>query len=92
MEELMKLREEINKIDENLIELFTLRMDVIKNVAVYKAKNSMEVLDKSREIQMIEKHMQNIENKELTPYAIEFLEHILEISKKYQREIIKKNK
>lgn len=55
MDELEKLRLEIDAIDTEIIKLYEKRMDVVKSVLNYKVKNSIPVLDKNREGSMLEK-------------------------------------
>lgn len=52
--DLLELRKEIDKIDEQLIPLLTKRMDVAKQVAEYKVKNSIPVLNAQREQEILD--------------------------------------
>ncbi|MGN1124003.1 MAG: prephenate dehydratase [Eubacterium sp.] len=52
--DLLELRKEIDKIDEQLIPLLTKRMDVAKQVAEYKVKNSIPVLNEKREQEILD--------------------------------------
>ena len=49
MEELVKLRDEIDAIDDQIVGLFERRMAVAENVAAYKRSVGKPVLDKERE-------------------------------------------
>lgn len=91
-DELEKLRLEINDIDEKLIELFKKRMRIVKKIAGYKAENSMDVLDKSREEALIRMHTEGIEDQALKEEVAELLSTVIEISRKSQEKIILKNK
>lgn len=88
MEELNNLRIEINEIDEALVNLFKKRMEVVSKVAEYKSRNSMKVLDKEREEQIINKHLSNIQDEAFKSNLKEFLEDLMGISRKIQKEII----
>ena len=55
MKDLIKAREEIDLIDTEIIRLFEKRMDIVKDVAIYKIANKLPVLDSSRENAMLEK-------------------------------------
>lgn len=88
MEDLDWLREEINKIDESMVELFKKRMEVVSKVAHHKIENNMEVLDKNREKEIINKHLKNVEGKYLQGNLKEFLEDLMSISRKTQKEIL----
>lgn len=52
---LQPLREEIDRIDEQIVELFRDRMECSRKVAEYKHEHGMEVLNKAREEQLLEK-------------------------------------
>lgn len=90
MKELDYLREQINDIDEALVELFKKRMNTVSKVADYKIKNSMEVLDESREKEIITKHLKDIEDKSMQNSLREFLQDLMCISRKLQKEMIYK--
>jgi len=91
VKELEYLRQEINKIDESLVCLFKKRMEIVYKVVKYKIKNSMEVFDRTREEEIISKHLSNIEDKALKNSLKEFLEDLMKISRKAQKEIIYEN-
>ena len=88
MEDLDCLRKQIDDIDDSLVKLFLERMDLVSKVADYKIKNGMDVLVKSREEQIINRHTENIEDKVIKGHVKEFLEDMMYISKKSQKEII----
>lgn len=88
MEDLDHLRDKINIIDESLVKLFLERMDVVRSVAEYKMKNSMDVLDKTREEQIINKHLGSINDISQKSQLKEFLENLMSISRKAQGEIL----
>ncbi len=89
MDNLSKLREEINNIDKEMANLFEKRMGIAKEVAQFKIKNSMPVFDEKREIQVIEKNLSNIENDEIKDYYTLFIKDVMKISKKYQEKFLK---
>lgn len=91
MEDLNSLRGQINEIDEELVKLFKKRMEVVYKVANYKIENSIEVLDRSREEQIINKHLNNIEDEDLESELREFLEDLLCISRRAQQKLIQKS-
>lgn len=91
MEDLKALREQINEIDLELVELFKMRMEAVYKVAMYKIHNSIEVLDKSREEEIINKHTKDIRDIELKVELEEFLVCLMGISKKAQQRLMEKN-
>ena len=88
MNELENLRERIDTIDKELIALFEERMDVVNNIAEYKIKNNLPILNQSREDIVISKVKSIVKNKDYTDSAIDFIKDIMEISKKFQQKLI----
>ena len=90
MNELENLRERIDTIDKELIALFEERMNVVNDIAKYKIKNNLPILNQNREDIVISKAKAIVKNKEYTDSAIDFIKNIMEISKKYQQNLISK--
>lgn len=90
MNELENLRERIDTIDKELIALFEERMNVVNDIAEYKIKNNLPILNQSREDIVISKVKSIVKNKDYTDSAIDFIQDIMEISKKFQQKIISK--
>ena len=89
MNELDNTRKKINAIDEQMAKLFESRMACSKEVAEYKIKHAMPILDASREAEIINKNSLFIENDEVREYYVNFLKETMNISKKYQARLIK---
>lgn len=87
MKDLKECREILNAIDPLIKELFIKRMEVVKEVALYKKANNMAIFDAQREKEMKERLTKEVDD-ELRPYYLAFLESMLEISKEYQKELI----
>ena len=90
MNELENLRERIDTIDKEMIALFEKRMDIVADIAAYKIKNNLPILNQNREDIVISKVKAIVKNKEYTDSAIEFIKDIMEISKKFQQNLISK--
>ncbi|ETO98838.1 chorismate mutase [Lachnoanaerobaculum sp. MSX33] len=90
MNELENLRERIDTIDKELIALFEERMNVVNDIAKYKIKNNLPILNQNREDIVISKAKAIVKNKEYTDSAIDFIKDIMEISKKFQQNLISK--
>lgn len=88
MNELENLREKIDTIDKEMIALFEKRMDVVADIAAYKIKNKLPVLNQNREDIVVSKVKSTVKNKEYTDSAIDFIKDIMEISKKFQQKLI----
>jgi chorismate mutase / prephenate dehydratase len=87
MEELNVLRNQINEIDDELVSLFLKRMDRVKEVGILKNTNSMEIIDKKRENQIISKHINELEDIGKRENVKSFIENLIHISRKSQFEI-----
>lgn len=88
MKKLDQLRIEINKIDQEMAELFVNRMEVVEKIAKYKQSAGMEVLDISREKVVIEENSKRVRDEKLKKYYIEFLESNMKISRSFQKSIL----
>lgn len=85
MDNLDYLRDKIDKIDGEMIKLFQERMDVVYKVAEYKKKNDMDILDESREENVIKTQLKRLENKSIEKEAEVFLKEIMKISRNFQK-------
>jgi chorismate mutase len=88
MNELENLREKIDAIDKEMIALFEKRMDIVADIAAYKIKNNLPILNQNREDIVISKVKAIVKNKDYTDSAIDFIKDIMEISKKFQQKLI----
>ena len=89
MEQLDDIRRQITEIDNQMAELFKARMEQVVKVAQYKKAHDLPVFDPEREQQVLLNGGKRIQNPELEPYYIEFLQNVMEVSKNYQRDILK---
>ena len=90
MNELENLREKIDAIDKEMIALFEKRMDVVADIAAYKIKNNLPVLNQNREDIVVSKVKSTVKNKDYTDGAADLIKDIMEISKKFQQKLISK--
>lgn len=88
MNELENLRERIDTIDKELIALFEERMDIVSDIAKYKIKNNLPVLNQNREDVIVSKVRATVKNTDYSDSATTFIKKIMEISKKYQQKLI----
>lgn len=89
---LEKARLQINEIDKQMAELFEKRMQAVEDVVAYKMENNMQVLDSSREKELIAKNLNYIENDKYKDSYLEYFHEMLKISKNYQKQIINKDR
>lgn len=88
MSKLDYAREQINKIDKQMAELFEERMNAVKIVAEHKKECGLPVLDLSREEKIIERNSDYINNNDIKSYYLSFLKNNIELSKQYQHKIL----
>lgn len=86
--DLNKIRAEIDSIDRELVRLFETRMDTVIKVAKYKEKNNQAVLDKSREILVIDRAKSFLSDQNYEKPVEEFFENLMAISRKMQAQLI----
>lgn len=90
MNELENLREKIDTIDKEMIALFEERMDIVADIATYKIKNNLPVLNQNREDIVVSKVKSTVKNKDYADSAADLIKDIMEISKKFQQKLISK--
>ena len=78
MSDLTEARKIINDVDKKMAELFEKRMDAACMVAEYKKEHAMPIDDFAREVQIIEKNSQLIENEDYRSYYVNFLKNNIE--------------
>lgn len=91
MEAINALRRKIDEIDIELQRLFIDRMETVRAIANVKLKNDMTVYDRDRERQVIEANMARIEESPYADYYRRFLENVMQLSKDYQKSIVRDN-
>lgn len=85
--DIKELRQEIDKIDRDLLESFTRRMNVSLKIAEYKRENNMAVYDPQRERQLL-CGIHERAGEELGGYAVALYKSIMELSRTYQHHIL----
>jgi len=88
MDKLNLSRKNISEIDRQIAELFEKRMTEVKTVAEYKKEHGIPVFDKIREKELLSKNCDFIQNQEIKPYYTLFQNNVMDISKKYQEQLI----
>jgi monofunctional chorismate mutase len=80
-----QLRNKIDAIDAEMIQLFESRMKIVKDIGELKKRNQFNVLDQNREAQVVSKVVSRLQNKTLEPYVIQLFETLMRVSKDYQK-------
>ena len=87
MDELQSLRQEIDVIDRQMVELFRQRMDVTRRVGEYKAAKGIPVLDQERERQVLQ-NKGELAGEELRPAVITLYQTVMSLSRRQQRDLL----
>ena len=91
MNELEKLREEIDQIDRQMVSLFEKRMEISARVADYKIANGKKVFDKEREQEKMDA-VERLAGSEFNRHGIrELFRHIMSMSRKLQYQLLEKS-
>lgn len=86
--DLANLREQIDIIDKQIVELYEQRMDVSRQVAEYKIETGKKVFDKEREEEKIRK-VSSMTHNEFNSHGIkELFEQIMSMSRKLQYKML----
>jgi chorismate mutase/prephenate dehydratase len=81
---LEEARKIINEVDARMAELFVKRMRAAEMVFEYKKEFGLPILDQKREDAVIEKNSALIEDELLKGYYIDYLKHLMSVSRAYQ--------
>jgi monofunctional chorismate mutase len=84
--ELSEIREKINLVDDQLLDLFLQRMDLAEEVAAYKNEHNQPILNKTREREILAKVMEKAGDRE--QYAYHLFSTLMELSRSRQAELI----
>lgn len=87
MADIISAREKINEIDKAMAKLFCERMEAVKDIANFKATNSLPILDLSRENEVIAKNSALVSDSTLKAHYINFIKSNMSISRSYQAEL-----
>ena len=74
-----------------MMDLFIKRMKLAKEVIEYKVKYNLPILDKEREKEVIINNLNNLKEKDLEKYYLEFIKNLMDISKEYQLDLKKRS-
>ena len=88
MNELQNARNEINRIDREMLKLFEERMAYSKKIADYKRDNALSVRDTEREKELVRKNRELVENKDVEGYYVDFLKNVIDLSCDYQSKLL----
>lgn len=81
---LKDLREQIDKVDDEIAKLYLQRMEIVKQVVEAKKAEGVGVVDPDRERKILLRITKNVENDDLKIYLKRVFETLFETSKAYQ--------
>ena len=84
MNKLEEARKIINEVDTQMAQLFVKRMQAAEMVFEHKKAFGLPILDQAREAAVIEKNAALIENDVLRGYYIDYIKHMMSLSRAYQ--------
>ena len=91
MEDLLKLRDEIDKIDNEIVALYEKRMKIAERVARYKIETGKKVFDREREVSKLEVLSKKASSEFTKVGIVELFEHIMAVSRKRQYQLLTEN-
>lgn len=89
MRELAELRAELDALDTELVCLFEKRMGIAREVAAYKLAHGMDVLDVSRESQVLDSRAQKLQDPVWQGAVRRLFTEIMAISRAEQERVLK---
>lgn len=89
MKDIQTSRKEINQIDLQMATLFEKRMEICKDIALYKKDNGLSVRDEVREAEVIKRNAQYVEDAQIRPYYEDFIKSTMNISCRYQSSLLR---
>ena len=91
MEDLLKLRDEIDGIDNEIVSLYEKRMKIAEGVARYKIATGKKVFDREREVSKLNTLSAKATSEFTKVGIIELFEHIMAVSRKRQYQLLTEN-
>lgn len=88
MKNLDDIRKRINEIDKEMAKLFEERMNASSEVAEYKINHGLPIFDRNREQEVIERNKKYIESDSIREYYVNYLNEVMNLSKKYQSRLM----
>ncbi len=83
-----EFRKRIDEVDDKLKALFVERMEIVKEIGIYKLEHKLPILDKERERELLERNVKSIKDLCFRDLYGEFYKNLLELSKELQERII----
>ena len=85
---LKSLRKNIDKIDDEILELFIRRLRIVEDIYEYKKINGMNIYDKKRENEILQKIDKNMSVNKYKSELESLFKSIMKISSSYQEKLL----
>ena len=92
MDTLEQARAEIDAVDAQLAALFERRMAAVLAVAEYKKAHGLPIFDAAREAVVLDKAEARIQDPALRPYYRDHVQHMMDVAKQYEAEVLGRNR
>lgn len=80
-------RTTIDDVDRQMAALFARRMEAVADVAAYKAEHGLPILDRAREVEVLERNAALVDEA-LRPYYLRFVDAMMQESRRYQLQLL----
>ncbi len=90
MRTLEELRVEIDRIDQQMVQLFEERMQVVAEVMAVKKAVGLPILDASREEAVVTKNTARLSDPALAGYYERLIRQMMALSREYQAKLMEK--
>ena len=81
-------RQAIREIDRQIAGLFVRRMEAARDIAAYKRARGLPIEDLAQEARVLAERGTWIEDDELRPYYLQFLQDTMDVSKRWQQRLV----
>lgn len=88
MTDLENARKIIDEADKEIADLFIKRMEAVKTVAQYKGERGLPIFDEEREKLILQRNVDRLQSDELKAYYDILLRSFMDVSKKYQENLL----
>ena len=88
MDKLKKAREEIDRIDREMAELFCRRMAAVREVAAYKKEQGLPIFDATREDEVVGRNAALVDDPAMREYYVRFLRAEMALSREWQADLL----
>ncbi len=82
------IRKDINALDAQILKSFERRMELVQQVAAYKAERGLAVLDEARERALLERIGKMTENEKYAPFAQRLFTELMRYSRELQQALL----